>query len=59
MEEKTLTVVHNSMEAVSWGRRHTWQTLTSSYIRCDFADGTDLAQGACKPRMNVHAVCNV
>ena len=39
--------------------RHRWKILTSSYIRCDVPDGIDLAQGACKPRLNVHAVCNV
>jgi hypothetical protein len=31
----------------------------SSYIRCVVPDGIDLAQGASKPRMNVHALCNV
>ena len=36
-----------------------WKIVTSSYIRCDAADGIDLAEEACKPRMNVHAVCNV
>jgi len=38
---------------------HRWKIVTSSYVRCDVADGIDLAEGACKPRMNFHAVCNV
>ena len=28
-------------------------------VRCDVADGIDLAEGACKLRMNVHSVCHV
>jgi hypothetical protein len=41
------------------GPRHRWKMLTSSYIRCDIPGGFDLAQGACKPRVNVHCLCNV
>jgi hypothetical protein len=28
-----------------------------SYVMCGVPDGIDLAQGACKPRMNVPAQC--
>jgi hypothetical protein len=58
-ENSSLTIVQNSMEEVIWGHRHRWKILTSSYMRCDVAGGTDLAQHACKPRMNVHALCNL
>jgi hypothetical protein len=32
--------------------------ITSSYIKCNFADGVDLAQGACKSRINAYSLCN-
>jgi hypothetical protein len=61
MEDK---IVHRSLFVTQWKRliwspRHRWKILTSSYIRCNVADGIDLAQGACKLRMNVHSLCNV
>jgi hypothetical protein len=59
MEEK----VHRSLFITPWKRlvgrpRHRWKILTLSYTRCDVAGGIDLAQGAYKHRMNIHAVCN-
>jgi hypothetical protein len=32
--------------------------INISYLSCDVSDGTDLAQGAYKPRMDVHSLCN-
>lgn len=32
--------------------------INISYLSCDVSDGTDLAPGACKPRMHVHSLCN-
>ena len=39
--------------------RRSCNTLTSSCIRCDVPDRTDLVQGACKPRLNVNSLCSV
>jgi hypothetical protein len=60
MEEK---IVHRSLFTAEGkgliGRpRHRWKILTS-YMMCDFADEIDLVQGASKPRMNVHSLCNM
>jgi hypothetical protein len=57
-------IVHRSLFTAQWKRvfgrhRHRWKIVTPSYIRCDVANGIDLAQGTCKPRMNVHLLCNV
>ena len=61
MEEN---IVHRSFFSNHWKRlvgrpSHRWKILRSAYIRCKVADGIDLVRGACKPRMNVHSVCNV
>ena len=58
MEEKT---VHKALFTTQWKRLvrrsiHQWQILTSYHNRCDVADGIDLAQGACKHRMNFHSL---
>ena len=39
--------------------RHRWKTLTTFYIRYNVADGSDQAEHACKPQINVHSACNV
>lgn len=61
MEEKT---VCKAMFATQWKRLvqrsiHQWQILTSYHNRCDVVDGIDLAQGACKHRMNFHSLYNL
>jgi hypothetical protein len=61
MEEK---ILHRWLCTIEYKRlvgrpRHRWKILISSYIRCKVADGIDLAEGACKPRMNVHSQYNV
>jgi hypothetical protein len=61
MERKT---VHWPLFMTEWKRllgrhRHRWKIVTSCYIRCAVADRIGLAQGACKPRMNECALCNV
>jgi hypothetical protein len=60
MEEETL---HRFLFTTQWKRlvgmpACRWNRLISSKVRCDVADGIDLAQGAPKPRMNFHSLCN-
>lgn len=62
MEEK---IVNWSFFTTEWKKLvpmlwYRWKiSSSSSYIRCDLDDGIDLAQGACKLRMNVHSLCNM
>ena len=53
--------VQRSLFQTQWKRlvgrpRHRRKIITSSFIKFGVAGGIDLVQGACKPRMNVHAL---
>jgi len=45
-ESSTQIIVQCSMEDTSWGSRGRGKILTSICIRCDVADGIDLAEAA-------------
>jgi hypothetical protein len=60
MEEKT---VQRLLFTTQWTRlfgrpRQGWQ-ISTSYIRCDVADGIDLAQHAFRTRMDIYFLCDV